>query len=155
MRRVALLMALLVIAGFALPTPRAASQQPALQVVTSIGPLADLIRNVGGERVDVLALVPPGAELEDYDPTPADAAAVSKARIFFANGLGLEAYLDNLVQSAGGRDLEVVTLSEGAPTIISFGQGSEAGGNPHLWLDPQNAAHYVGCLLYTSDAADE
>jgi manganese/iron transport system substrate-binding protein len=154
MRRVALLLALLVIAGLALPTPRAASQQPALKVVTSIGPLADLVRNVGGERVEVLALVPPGAEPEDYDPTPADAAAVSKARLFFANGLGLEAYLDNLVQSAGGRDLEVVTLSEGAPTIISFGQGSEVGGNPHLWLDPQNAVHYVGVIQQALDRVD-
>jgi manganese/iron transport system substrate-binding protein len=143
MRRVAVLLALLVVAGFALPAPRAASQQPTLKVVTSIGPIADLIRNVGGERVEVTALVPPGVEPEDYDPTPADAAAVSRARVFFANGLGLEAYLDNLVQSAGGASLEVVVLSTGAPTITSFGQGNEVGGNPHLWLDPQNAARYV------------
>jgi manganese/iron transport system substrate-binding protein len=154
MHRVAMLLALLVIAGLALPTPRVASQQPALKIVTSIGPLADLIRNVGGERVEVTALVPPGVEPEDYDPTPADAATVSKARVFFANGLGLEAYLDNLVQSAGGPSLEVVTLSAGAPTIISFGQGSQVGGNPHLWLDPQNAIHYVGIVQQTLGRVD-
>jgi len=154
MRRVALLLALLVIADFALPTPRAASQQPALKVVTSIGPLADLIRNVGGERVEVLALVPPGAEPEDYDPTPADAAAVSKARIFFANGLGLEEFLDRLVENAANPQLEVVTLSEGLPTIASFGQGAEQGGNPHLWLDPQNAIRYVEVIRQTLDRID-
>src|SRR4051794_14961764 len=101
MLRASVLLALLVLALVAVPAPSAASQMTSqlaaqaapIKIVTSIGPLADLIRNVGGDRVDVLALVPPGAEPEDYDPTPADAAAVSKARVFFANGLGLEAYL--------------------------------------------------------------
>jgi len=154
MRRVAVLLALLVITGFALPAPQAASQQPPLKLVTSIGPIADLIKNVGGDRVEVTALVPPGAEPEDYDPTPADAAAVSRARVFFANGLGLEAYLENLVESAGGANIEVVTLSTGAPTITSFGQGDEEGGNPHLWLDPQNAVRYVEVIRQTLGRID-
>jgi manganese/iron transport system substrate-binding protein len=159
-----LVLALLaVLAGGVVPAPSAppASAQPAqpaqpapLKLVTSIRPIADLIENVGGERVEVTALVPPGGEPENYDPTPADAAAVGKARVFFANGLGLEAYLEDLVESAGNPQLEVVTLSEGMPTITGFGQGEEEGGNPHLWLDPQNAMSYVDVIVKTLDRVD-
>src|SRR5262249_4737502 len=137
-----------------LPAPRASAQAQKLRIVTSIRPIADLVQNVGGDRVDVVALVPPGAEPEDYDPTPADATAVSKARIFFANGLGLEAYLDRLAESAGTPQLEVVTLSDGLPTITGFGQGEQQGGNPHLWLDVQNAISYVDAIQQTLDRVD-
>src|SRR4051794_25914159 len=106
MVRIALVLALLLLAGGGLPSPRVSAQPAPLKIVTSIRPVADMIQNVGGERVDVVALVPPGGEPEDYDPTPADATAVSKARIFFANGLGLEAYLEDLVESAGNPQLE-------------------------------------------------
>ena len=135
------------------PRPSAAADKP-LKVVTSISPIADLIRNVGGDRVEVTALVPLGDEPEDYDPTPADAAAVSQARVFFANGLGLEGYLANLIESAGNQRIEVVTLSDGLPTMTSFGQGSDEGGNPHLWLNPRNAISYVDVIRRTLDRVD-
>ena len=133
---------------------RAAAQPARLELATSIRPIADLIQNVGGDRVSVIALVPPGGEPEDYDPTPADAAAISRARVFFANGLGLETYLNNLAQAVGNPRLEVVTLSDGLPTIAGFGQGADQGGNPHLWLDPQNAMRYVDLIQQTLDRVD-
>jgi manganese/iron transport system substrate-binding protein len=168
----ALVTALLLAGGslLALAGPRALAQQAAaraqasvqagapardrLHVVTSIRPIGDLIQNVGGDRVEVIAIVPSGGEPEEYDPTPADALAVSRGRVFFANGLGLEAYLDTLVESAGNAELEVVTLSEGLPTIAGFGQGADRGGNPHLWLDPQNAISYVEVIRATLGRVD-
>ena len=146
MLRISLVLALLLIVGGGLPAPGVSAQPTPLKIVTSIRPVADMIENVGGNRVEVVALVPPGGEPEDFDPTPADAVAVSKARIFFANGLGLEAYLEDLIESAGNPQLEVITLSEGAATLAGFGQGEEDGGNPHLWLDPQNAIAYVDAI---------
>jgi manganese/iron transport system substrate-binding protein len=171
MFRILMLLVVLAVAGIAFPVPRAASQpasqpvyqppvsQPVqqaapLKLATSIRPIADMVRNVGGERVEVLALVPPGGEPEDYDPTPADAVAVGKSRVFFANGLGLETYLTGMVEAVGGSQLEVVTLSDGLPVIAGFGQGAEAGGNPHLWLDPQNAIRYVEVIRQTLDRID-
>jgi manganese/iron transport system substrate-binding protein len=158
MHRVVLVLMMALLVGGLLPTLSTSAEptdQPKqLKVVTSIVPLADLIRNVGGDQVQVTALVPPGGEPEDYDPTPADATTVSQARVFFANGLGLEAYLDNLTASAGNAQLEVVTLSEGLPTLTSFGQGADAGGNPHLWLDPQNAVSYVDTIQQTLSRVD-
>jgi len=158
MRRLILVLVAALLVGSLLPvlstSAQPAAQSGRLKVVTSIMPIADLIQNVGGDRVQVTALVPPGGEPEDYDPTPADATAVSQARVFFANGLGLEAYLDDLTESAGNSQLEVVTLSEGLPTLTSFGQGADEGGNPHLWLDPQNAISYVDTIQKTLSRVD-
>jgi manganese/iron transport system substrate-binding protein len=155
MLRASIALVLLVLAGVILvPARPAASQSTTLDLATSIRPIADLVQNVGGDRVSVVALVPPGGEPEDYDPTPADAAAISRARVFFANGLGLETYLGNLAQAVGNPQLEVVTLADGLPTIAGFGQGTDAGGNPHLWLDPQNASHYVDVVQQTLDRID-
>src|SRR5690348_284497 len=135
MSRLGLILALVLLVGCTRPARPSAAQPGPIKIVTSILPLADMIKNVGGDKVDVVAIVPPGGEPEDYDPTPADATAVSKARVFFANGLGLEAYLGDLTKSAGNSRLEVVTLSDGLPTLTSFGQGADQGGNPHTWLD--------------------
>jgi manganese/iron transport system substrate-binding protein len=148
----ALIVVLLVLQASPLRSVR--TQAGPLKVVTSITPLADLIKNVGGDRVEVSALVPLGDEPEDYDPSPADATTVAQARVFFANGLGLEAYLDDLIGAAGDPQLEVVTLSEGLPTLGSFGQGAEAGGNPHLWLNPRHAASYVEVVRQTLSRLD-
>lgn len=139
--------------GWSLARRAPAVQPGTLTVATSISPLADLIRNVGGDRVTVLALVPAGADPEDFDPTPSDVAALGRARVFFANGLGLEAYLERVVAAADGQ-LEVVTLSDSLPTLRGFGQGAEAGGNPHLWLNPQYAMHYVETIRQTLDRID-
>ncbi|MDI3257606.1 MAG: metal ABC transporter substrate-binding protein [Kyrpidia sp.] len=131
-------------AGLSAPGPSGGTVDHAagVQVVTSITPLADLIRQVGGDRVNVTALVPPGADPHDYAPTPADVRTVSGARLFIANGLGEETYIQKLIRSGGRSDLEVVTLSDGLP-VSGRGEGGEGAGNPHMWLAPTYAVHYV------------
>ncbi len=115
-----------------------------LQVVTSISPLADLIKNVGGDKVQVIALVKPGNDPHDYEPTPEDVRLVATARIFFANGAGEEPYLERLVKNAASPDLKLITLSEGLEILDKGGSGDYADtGNPHLWLDVHNAEAYV------------
>src|SRR5436305_1111918 len=142
MLRIALVLVLALLVGSALPARPVSAQPAPIKVVTTILNFADMIRNVGGDRVDVTALVPAGAGPEEFEPNPADAVAVSRARLYFANGLGLEKFLDKLVENAANPQLEVITLSDGLPTLTGFGQGADEGGNPHLWLDPQNAMAY-------------
>jgi ABC-type Zn uptake system ZnuABC Zn-binding protein ZnuA len=134
--------------------PIVSGQAGPLKVVTTISPIADLIMNVGGGRVQVTSLVPVGAGPEDYDPTPADAAAVAAARVYFANGLGLEEYLEDLIQSSGNTSLQVVALSDGLPTLTGFGQGAEEGGNPHLWMSVRNGIAYVDVIQQTLSLVD-
>lgn len=58
--------------------------------------LADLVREVGGQRVSVESVVPPGADPHTFEPTPSTAKALAKSRLLFANGLGLEPFLPRL-----------------------------------------------------------
>jgi manganese/iron transport system substrate-binding protein len=155
-RTILVLLAVLLVPLVAGPVtaPIVSGQGGPLKVVTTISPIADLIRNVGGNRVQVTSLVPVGDGPEDYDPTPADAAAVAAARIYFANGLGLEEYLEDLIQSSGNTSLQVVALSDGLPTLTGFGQGAEEGGNPHLWMSVRNGMAYVDVIQQTLSQVD-
>jgi manganese/iron transport system substrate-binding protein len=118
-------------------TPPAGSQK--LIVVTTLTVLADLIEQVGGDKVRVKALVPPGGEVHTYQPTPDDIKSVAQAKIVFYNGAHLEEWLDETIRSAGKPNLPTVVLSEGLPLIKESGDEP----NPHLWLDVRNTKAYV------------
>lgn len=133
-----LLLGLLFLSGCA-PQPSETSTQ-ALTVATSISPLADLIRQVGGDKVNVINLVPAGLDPHDYEPKPDDIRKVAQSRIFFANGAGEELYLNKLIENAANPHLQTVILSDGLD-ILDQAPGNP--GNPHLWLDVKNAEHYV------------
>ncbi len=87
-----------------------------LPVVATTSIIADLVKNVGGDRVQVQAILPPGADPHTFSPTPNDIQAVAEARVLFENGLGLEEWLGELTQNAGGERLTVV-VTEGIATI--------------------------------------
>jgi manganese/iron transport system substrate-binding protein len=131
-------------------TPRAA-----VATTTSISILADLIKNVGGERVSVTPLVPAGEEPHEFEPAPQDAVAVAGSSVFFANGLNLEEWLEDLIRNAASPNLRVVTLSQGLPVLGRDSQNPEyAQGNPHLWLDVTNAMAYVMTIRDTLTEID-
>lgn len=122
----------------------AAGEDAALRVVVSLPVFISMVEAVGGERVDVTALVPPGADPHTYQPTPADAKAVADADLIFVNGAGLEEWLRGLIESAGGEQVPVYELAQGLTTIEEEDHGHEhPEGNPHLWLDPTYAIAYV------------
>ncbi len=116
-----------------------------LRVVTSLELLADLVRQVGGDRVEVNSLLPSGADPHTYELTPRRVGDIAGADLVFANGLGLEGnVLDVIDENAGG---PVVELAEGLETLND---------NPHLWLDARNAMRYVETIrdaLIEQDAA--
>ena len=140
-----------------------------LVVVTSATVFADIIRRVGGDRVEVHALVPPGADVHTFQPAPGDAQRLAEADVVFVNGLGFERALDHLVESARRPTTPVVHLAEGlvpsSPPASAEGEHEEdhddarapaepdahgheeahggAGTNPHFWLDPRHGIHYV------------
>ncbi len=90
----------------ALATPAAA--QDKLKVVATFSILADIARNVGGDRVDIIALVGPNSDAHVYTPTPADARTVSAARVIVTNGLGYEGWMSRLVTASGAKAAIVV-----------------------------------------------
>jgi len=122
--------------------------QERLNVVASFSILGDLVRNVGGDRVNVTTLVGPDGDAHVYAPTPADARKIADAKLVIVNGFGLEGWLPRLVQSAGGK-ASIVTATAGiAPLTL----GSDA--DPHAWQSVANAKTYVGNIRDALVAAD-
>jgi len=122
--------------------------------------LADIAQNVAGGRVKVNALLPEGADPHDYDATPSDLLKVAASDVVIVNGAGLEAFLDRLIQNAGGTHriidasagLQYRTNREGEETEPrddhKHAEEAELRGHhhdvdPHFWLVPLNAVKYV------------
>lgn len=119
-------------------------ERPRLVVVASIAPLADFVREVGRERVEVEMLVTPGMSPHTFEPTPRQLRALSHARLLVLNGVGLELWADDLVAAAQNRRLRVVKTADGLDIIhAGTNRGHENAGNPHVWLDPICAIYQV------------
>lgn len=105
-----------------------------IAVVTTISTFNSMVEAVGGNRVQVKSLVPVGASPETYQPTPQDVATLSQAALLVENGAGLETWLGKTIANVGNSSLRTVVCSDGL-TVQNQ--------NPHLWMDPVNAKHYV------------
>jgi ABC-type Zn uptake system ZnuABC Zn-binding protein ZnuA len=114
-----------------------------LKVVATTTMVGDVVRQVGGQSIQLTVLLPVGADPHEYDPRPQDIAAVADAQLVFASGAGLEAFLQPLIDNAGGQ-AQVVQVSDGIQ-LLAFadeyqGIATEEGlsTDPHTWLDPNN-----------------
>lgn len=129
-----------------------------IQVVTSLSLFADLIQNVGGDRVQVTALIPADADPHTYEPVPSQVVKVAKAKIVFINGLGLEQTLHDLIYNNVGNGVPIIQMTDGLPALAGNAAEGEAN-NPHMWLNVQNGMHYVesirdGLIAADPDGAD-
>lgn len=112
-----------------------------IKVTASIFPLADIARNVGGDRAEVDVLIPPGASPHVFEPTPEAFRKFAKTRLFVMVGAGLEFWAQKLITATAGEKLAVVRAVEGVQLIqMDEHSGEDPGhhlqGNPHVWLDP-------------------
>jgi zinc transport system substrate-binding protein len=114
-----------------------------IAVVTTIYPLYDFARQVGGERVEVTRLLPAGAEPHTWEPTPKDMAALARARVFIYNGAGMEPWVQRQLGMLEEKGVRVVEASRGLDLIAGPGDHGEAGVDPHVWLDPVLAQEIV------------
>jgi zinc/manganese transport system substrate-binding protein len=119
-----------------------------LNVVASFSILADFVKNVGGDKVDVTSLVGPNGDVHVFAPAPSDAKTVGEGRLLVINGLGLEGWLPRLVQSSGSK-AAIVTASNG---VSPLSHGSDA--DPHAWQSVANAKIYVANIRDALAAAD-
>lgn len=136
-----------------IPTNLFASEK--LKVATSLPLLKEFTERVGGERVEVKSILTGFESEHSYTPKPSNIILVREARIFIQIGAGLEVWVDALVKNAGNKGLIIVTTSEGIPLLKDTesaqnqdrqntpdGQNTKDKhrlGNPHVWLDPENA----------------
>ncbi|WP_342709261.1 metal ABC transporter substrate-binding protein [Bradyrhizobium sp. B124] len=115
----------------------AARAEERINVVASFSILADMVRNVGGNSVDVVALVGPDGDAHVYAPTPADAKKVADAKLLAINGLGFEGWLPRLLRASGSK-APVAVATKG---IMPRKMGGHD--DPHAWQSVANAKIYV------------
>jgi len=132
------LAAALVIAISAGPAPA----QDKLKVVATFSILADLVQNVGGDRVEVSALVAPNGDAHVYAPTPADARTLGAAQVVVTNGLGFEGWIERLVKASGTKAAMAVA-SKGVKPRRAESDHDHGGSDPHAWQSVGNAKIYV------------
>ena len=111
------------ILALSLAGPLAAQTVEPIPVVATFSILGDMIEHIGGEQVAVTTLVGPEGDTHVYQPTPADARAVSDAQVLIVNGLDFEGWLDRLVDAADF-DGERVAATDGIDPI-AYEEGDE------------------------------
>ena len=116
-------------------------------MLTTFTVLADLARNVAGDRLKVRSIVKPGSEIHGYQPTPSDIEQASSADLIIENGLGLELWARKFTASAG--DIPTVTLSDGMEPLLIAEDAYAGKPNPHAWMSPQRTMAYVDQLEQT------
>ena len=114
------------------------------EVLTTFTVLADLARNVAGDRLKVQSIVKPGSEIHGYQPTPSDIERASQADLIVENGLGLELWARKFTANAG--NIPSVTLSEGMDPLLIEEDAYAGKPNPHAWMSPQRTMAYVDQL---------
>ena len=132
----------LLVAGCGEDDGAAAAAGP--EVVATTTQVADLARNVGGDRAAVTALLAPNADPHDYEVRPRDAEAVAEAAVVLRSGGDLDEWLQEAIDGSG-TEAPVLNLIERVETI---------GDDPHWWQDPHNAELAVAAIRDALAAAD-
>jgi len=127
-------------------------QQDKLKAVATISIIGDLVKSVGGDRVEVTTLVGPNSDAHVFSPTPSDAKTLGAAKAVFINGMGLEGWITRLVAAAG---------TKATPVVVSAGikpRQAEEGGHhavdPHAWQSVANVKIYVANIRNGLKKAD-
>ena len=147
---------------------RPAQAQQRLSVVASFSILADMTRQIGGDRITLRAIAGPDQDAHVFQPKPSDAAALTNAAVVIRNGLGFEGWLDRMIRSSGFK-ARMVTTTEGITPRIMEAHGHDHGGagrrhnhsvgprqvpDPHAWQDLGLGQHYIRNITGGLVAAD-
>jgi manganese/iron transport system substrate-binding protein len=128
-------------------------------VVATTTLIGDIVKNIGGEHIDLSVLLPIGADPHNYEPSPKDLALVANADVVFTNGAGLEGFMTKLLENAGST-ATIISLSDGLTLIDAAKEGAQAestdhgGSDPHVWMDPDNVQHWVERIEQVLGEAD-
>ncbi len=119
-----------------------------IQVVASVAPITDIVKNVAGNAADVQGLIPEGVDSHTFEPTPDTARLLADADVIFLNGLHLEDPTLSLAESDKKDDAEIFLLGDHTlqpdQYLYDFSFPRSAGHpNPHLWMDVANAIRYT------------
>ena len=128
-----------------------------LDVVATTTIVGDVVRNVGGDAINLIVLLPPGTDPHSFQPTPQDVTKVSDADLIFINGAGLESFMNSLLVNSGD-SAKVVSVSDGIQLLNApeseIGATADQTGDPHVWMDPNNIMVWVDNIESALSEAD-
>lgn len=129
-----------------------------INIVASTTLVGDVVKQIGGDRINLTVLIPVGADPHTFEPRPQDVAAISEAQIIFLNGLELEHSLEPVLEAnAQG---EIIEVSQGIEVLPFEGHDQEesdhehAVGDPHTWMDPNNVMVWVNNISTALSESD-
>ena len=120
-----------------------------ISVVTTLFPLYDFAKYIGGEKADVSLLLPPGVEPHSFEPRPSDIEKINRADVFIYTGKFMEPWAEDILRGVENKDLIVVNASTGITLTQSAGSM-----DPHIWLDFDNDKIIVGNISKALADAD-
>jgi ABC-type Zn uptake system ZnuABC Zn-binding protein ZnuA len=131
-----------------LPTPAPAAAQSRLKVVTTVTPITNIALNVGGARIDLEGVIPPGVDSHTFEPAPSDARRLAGADLIVVNALALEGTTIELAQANLKPGAKILELGPNTITrdqwVFDFSFPEEHGDpNPHVWMNPLYALRYA------------
>lgn len=139
-----------VLLGCVLFTP--AVMAKTVHVVASFTVLADMVRQIGGQYVEVKSLVGPNGDPHTFEPSPQDSVALAKADVVIISGLGLEGWMERLIDASGYKG-QVVVASNGVKTRTMEEDGSVIT-DPHAWNSMANGVIYARNISESLQKAD-
>lgn len=116
------------------------AQNKKLKVVATCSMIQDMAKNIVGEDIEVLSIVPIGGDPHLYDPTPKDAILVAGADLILKNGLTFEGWLSDLIDNSGTK-AKTITVTKGVNVIASLDYKNSA--DPHAWMNVNNTLTYI------------
>jgi len=132
-----------------------------ITVYTSIYPVYDFAKKIGGDKINLHMMVPSGTEPHDWEPKPKDMARLQEADVFIYNGAGMEGWVDKVLNSIDNEGLIVVEASDGVELIENHhendddnGGGHDHKNDPHVWLDPIRAKKQMENIMKALSRAD-
>lgn len=119
------------------------AQTGKVTVVTTLFPLYDFARNIGGDKVSVTLLLPPGVEAHMFEPKPSDVVKINRSNLFVYTGKFMEPWAEDVVKGISGGNVKIVDSSASVKLINKYG-----GTDPHIWLDFENVMVMVDNILH-------
>jgi zinc/manganese transport system substrate-binding protein len=142
MRKITFLLALFTIwMGACSPAAQAPASSSSPRVLAAETFLGDMAQNVAGNRIQVETLLKPTVDPHTFEPTPQDAVKITESRLLIVNGLGYETWLAKTLDNISGKRIVVTATTGLMPNADPSGE--HPGGDPHMWMNPLEAIHYV------------
>ncbi|NCQ06092.1 MAG: zinc ABC transporter substrate-binding protein, partial [Candidatus Moranbacteria bacterium] len=125
-------------------------------VVTTLFPLYDFVKNIGGDFVDVTLLLPPGVEAHSFEPKPSDIVRIDASDLFVYTGKFMEPWAEDIIKGVTNKNMQSVDASIGIDLMkLTPGMPDEANGlDPHIWLDFDNDKKMIHTLTSALIAKD-